>query len=59
MTLVINADDAAVLDAITPQTVFIARSATVFQRPNRRAAKPVASDEDRRIMLALSLVKQG
>jgi len=43
MTLVTNADDAAVLDAITLPAVFTARNARVFLLPNRRARRPIAS----------------
>jgi len=44
----INADDAAALDAITVPLVLTARSATVFRLPNRRPARPVVSGKLRR-----------
>ena len=50
MTLVINADDAVVPDESTCQLVLVARSATVFLPPNRRAARTVASVKLRRDM---------
>ncbi len=47
MTLVTNADDAAVPDAIIHPAVQTARSAIVFRLPNRRAARSVASGNNR------------
>jgi len=49
--LAINADDAAVLDALTLLGVLTARNAIVFLIPNRRAVRPVASGKLRRNML--------
>jgi endonuclease/exonuclease/phosphatase (EEP) superfamily protein YafD len=43
LTLVINADDAAVLDAITLPLVLTARGAAAFPIRNHRAARPAAS----------------